>query len=48
MLEWAHLHGRNRGATLAQITTDRLRGRAHTFYARLGYANDHIGLKRLL
>ncbi|GGK38398.1 GNAT family N-acetyltransferase [Nocardia camponoti] len=48
MLEWAHIHGRNRGATLAQITTDRLRERAHTFYARLGYANDHIGLKRAL
>ncbi|MFC6010491.1 GNAT family N-acetyltransferase [Nocardia lasii] len=48
MLEWAHIHGRHRGATLAQITTDRLRGRAHTFYARLGYANDHIGLKRSL
>jgi len=48
MLEWAHTHGRHRGATLAQITTDRVRERAHAFYARLGYANDHVGLKRAL
>ncbi|WP_040794452.1 GNAT family N-acetyltransferase [Nocardia higoensis] len=48
MLEWAHAHGRHRGATLAQVTTDRVRERAHAFYARLGYANDHVGLKRAL
>lgn len=48
MLEWAHDHGRHRGATLAQVTTDRARERAHAFYARLGYDNDHVGLKRAL
>lgn len=48
MLEWAHEHGRHRGATLAQVTTDRERERAHTFYARLGYGNSHVGLKRTL
>ncbi|MBF6356051.1 GNAT family N-acetyltransferase [Nocardia higoensis] len=48
MLEWAHDHGRHRGATLAQVTTDRVRERAHAFYARLGYDNNHIGLKRAL
>lgn len=48
MLEWAHDHGRHRGATLAQVTTDRVRERAHTFYARLGYGNSHVGLKRAL
>ncbi|WP_067654348.1 GNAT family N-acetyltransferase [Nocardia harenae] len=48
MLEWAHDHGRHRGATLAQITTDRVRERAHTFYSRLGYDNNHVGLKRTL
>nr|WP_040709748.1 GNAT family N-acetyltransferase [Nocardia takedensis] len=48
MLEWAHEHGRHRGATLAQVTTDRVRERAHAFYARLGYDNGHVGLKRAL
>ncbi|WP_019925812.1 GNAT family N-acetyltransferase [Nocardia sp. BMG111209] len=48
MLEWAHDHGRHRGATLAQVTTDRARERAHAFYARLGYDNSHVGLKRAL
>ncbi|TQF73878.1 GNAT family N-acetyltransferase [Rhodococcus spelaei] len=48
MLEWAHEHGRHRGATLAQVTTDRSRERAHAFYARLGYGNSHVGLKRAL
>src|SRR5690606_37172183 len=28
MLEWAHRHGRARGATLAQLTTDATRDRA--------------------
>ncbi|MGW5309293.1 GNAT family N-acetyltransferase [Nocardia thailandica] len=48
MLEWAHDHGRHRGATLAQIATDRVRERAHAFYERLGYDNSHVGLKRTL
>lgn len=48
MLEWAHDHGRHRGATLAQVTTDRSRERAEAFYARLGYDNSHIGFKRTL
>ncbi|MFF0817463.1 GNAT family N-acetyltransferase [Rhodococcus sp. NPDC003318] len=48
MLEWAHDHGRHRGATLAQVTTDRTRERAHAFYTRLGYENSHVGFKREL
>jgi mycolipenoyl-CoA---2-(long-chain-fatty acyl)-trehalose mycolipenoyltransferase / long-chain-acyl-CoA---trehalose acyltransferase len=48
MLEWAHEHGRHRGATLAQVTTDRDRARAHAFYERLGYENNHVGFKRAL
>ena len=48
MLEWAHEHGRARGAALAQLTTDRARERARAFYARLGYAESHVGLKRAL
>lgn len=48
MLEWAHDHGRARGATLAQLTTDSERTAAHAFYERLGYAASHVGLKRTL
>jgi GNAT superfamily N-acetyltransferase len=48
MLEWAHNHGRARGATLAQLTTDTARGRAHAFYRRLGYEDSHLGFKRRL
>ncbi|WP_068158609.1 GNAT family N-acetyltransferase [Rhodococcus phenolicus] len=48
MLEWAHGHGRQRGATLAQVTTDRVRDRARAFYVRLGYEDTHVGLKRML
>ncbi|WP_181310982.1 GNAT family N-acetyltransferase [Nocardioides campestrisoli] len=48
MLEWAHEHGRARGATLAQLTSDARRADAHRFYARLGYVESHRGLKRPL
>lgn len=48
MLGWAHEHGRARGATLAQIATDRVRTDAIRFYERLGYENLHVGLKRAL
>ncbi|GAA1477653.1 peptide synthetase [Nocardioides aestuarii] len=48
MLEWAHDHGRARGCTLAQLTTDVERQQAHAFYERLGYAASHTGLKRPL
>ncbi|CAN5317933.1 peptide synthetase [soil metagenome] len=45
MLEWAHEHGRVRGASLAQVTTDEARERARSFYERLGYETSHVGLK---
>ncbi|NRQ51468.1 GNAT family N-acetyltransferase [Aeromicrobium stalagmiti] len=48
MLEWAHQHGRARGASLAQVTTDEARERARSFYERLGYDTSHVGLKRPL
>ena len=48
MLEWAHQHGRARGASLAQVTTDEVRERARVFYQRLGYETNHVGLKRPL
>lgn len=46
MLAWAHDHGRARGASLAQLTTDEARERARHFYERLGYETSHVGLKR--
>jgi hypothetical protein len=46
MLAWAHQHGRARGASLAQVTTDEARERARTFYERIGYETSHVGLKR--
>jgi GNAT superfamily N-acetyltransferase len=48
MLEWAHEHGRARGAQLAQVTTDAARTRARDFYAKLGYETSQVGLKRML
>ena len=48
MMEWAHEHGRAHGALLAQVTTDEIRDRARAFYEKLGYATNHVGLKRPL
>lgn len=48
MLTWAHDHGAQRGATLAQLTTDRAREQARAFYLRMGYEESHAGLKRTL
>lgn len=48
MLAWAHDHGRARGATLAQVTSDVERTAAHRFYERLGYSSTHVGLKKQL
>ncbi len=45
MFAWAHDYGRSRQAKLAQLTTDKFRGDAHRFYARLGYRASHEGLK---
>lgn len=45
MFAWAHEWGRSRGATLAQLTTDKKRGDAHRFYEALGYAATHEGYK---
>lgn len=48
MLQWAHDHGRNRGATLAQIAVDASDERARMFGARLGYGCTQVGLERAL
>lgn len=36
------------GCSLIQLTTNAGRGRAHEFYARLGYQPTHIGFKKPL
>ncbi len=48
LFEWAHRYGTARGATLAQLTTDLRRERAHGFYDALGYEHTHAGMKRPL
>lgn len=48
LFAWAHDWGRERGATLAQLTTDTSRTGAHRFYDRLGYRASHVGFKRPL
>lgn len=45
LMEWAHEQGRARGATLAQLTSDKRRADAHRFYERLGYERTHDGFK---
>ncbi|MGL5850581.1 MAG: GNAT family N-acetyltransferase [Phycicoccus sp.] len=46
LFDWAVAHGRRRGATIAQLTTDRRRPDAHRFYERLGWVHSHRGYKR--
>jgi GNAT superfamily N-acetyltransferase len=48
LFEWAHLYGAAHGATLAQLTSDKIRTDAHRFYAQLGYEATHDGFKREL
>jgi GNAT superfamily N-acetyltransferase len=39
---------RREGCGLVQLTSDRSRGDAHRFYARLGFVASHVGLKLAL
>lgn len=39
---------RKEGCSLVQLTTDRARGDAHRFYARLGFVASHEGMKLAL
>lgn len=45
LIRWALEHGRERGAVLAQLTTDQRREDAHRFYRRLGFEGTHLGMK---
>jgi GNAT superfamily N-acetyltransferase len=48
LLTWAIEQARNRGCALVQLTTDKSRGDAHRFYARLGFVASHEGMKLTL
>ena len=48
LFEWAHEYGRQHGAVVAQLTSDKSRSDAHRLYARLGYTASHEGFKRSL
>src|SRR5699024_1305637 len=45
LIEWTHQYGREHGARLVQLTTDRNRTDAHRFYEKLGYVASHMGFK---
>jgi GNAT superfamily N-acetyltransferase len=45
LMTWALDWGREHGASLAQLTTDRSRPDAHRFYDRLGFTPSHVGFK---
>ena len=45
MMRWALDRGRERGARLAQLTTDKKRADAHRFYESLGFVASHEGMK---
>jgi ADP-ribose pyrophosphatase YjhB (NUDIX family)/GNAT superfamily N-acetyltransferase len=48
LVGWAVEESRSRGCALVQLTTDKSRGDAHRFYARLGFEPSHEGLKMTL
>lgn len=45
LVGWALDYARQRGARIAQLTTDKRRPAAHRFYAELGFTASHEGMK---
>ena len=45
MLEWAIERAREKGCRLVQLTTDKARPKAATFYEDLGFVASHTGMK---
>ncbi len=45
MIQWAIDQARERGCGLVQLTTNKRRVDAHRFYASLGFAASHEGMK---
>jgi GNAT superfamily N-acetyltransferase len=48
MMRFAVAEARRLGCTRAQLTSQKRRTRAHTFYERLGFERTHEGMKRKL
>ncbi|MEO6420113.1 MAG: GNAT family N-acetyltransferase [Polyangiaceae bacterium] len=48
MMRWAMDEARRAGCSRIQLTSHKLRTRAHTFYERLGFTATHEGFKLLL
>jgi GNAT superfamily N-acetyltransferase len=48
MMRWAIDDARRRGCFRVQLTTNKVRKRAHQFYARLGFEATHEGMKLIL
>jgi GNAT superfamily N-acetyltransferase len=48
MMTWAIDEARRRGCSLVQLTSDKTRTAAHRFYAGLGFAASHEGMKLYL
>jgi GNAT superfamily N-acetyltransferase len=45
MMRWAIEEARRRGCFRVQLTSNKVRARAHRFYARLGFVASHEGMK---
>jgi GNAT superfamily N-acetyltransferase len=45
MMRWAIDEARRRGCLRVQLTTNKVRKRAHRFYERLGFVASHEGMK---
>ncbi|WP_050434435.1 GNAT family N-acetyltransferase [Chondromyces crocatus] len=48
MMRWAIDEARRRGCFRVQLTTNKVRERAHRFYERLGFVKSHEGMKLVL
>jgi ribosomal protein S18 acetylase RimI-like enzyme len=48
LMEWTLARARERGARLAQLSTDKSRVDAHRFYESLGFHATHEGMKLVL
>jgi GNAT superfamily N-acetyltransferase len=46
MMAHAESEARRRGARLVELTSNKVRGDAHRFYERLGFARSHEGFKK--
>jgi GNAT superfamily N-acetyltransferase len=48
MMRWAIDEARRRGCFRVQLTSNKVRTRAHAFYERLGFVPSHVGMKLVL